>query len=155
MSLKLNVGLSRKIGEANYGSRGASCHVEVELDTATLSQDPTRFQQRVQEVFAACRQAVEEELSQQPTGGNGARHANARPVRHGLNGQAVTGAPPRPATANQVKAIRAIAHQAGIGLASELSQRYGVRSPHALNVGQASQLIDVLKEQLDSQPVAG
>ena len=33
MPLKLNVGVSRKVGLPDYGSVGASCNVEVELDS--------------------------------------------------------------------------------------------------------------------------
>jgi hypothetical protein len=36
MPLKLNVGLSRKIGEENYGSRGASVNLELELDAGCI-----------------------------------------------------------------------------------------------------------------------
>ena len=31
--IKLNCGFSRKVGEANYGSRGASVNLELELAT--------------------------------------------------------------------------------------------------------------------------
>ena len=46
MPLKLNVGLSRKIGEANYGSRGASVNLEMDLD-GNLVGDPTKLRARV------------------------------------------------------------------------------------------------------------
>ena len=46
MPVKLNIGLSRKVGEANYGSRGASVNLEVELDFGIIS-DQQRFQEQV------------------------------------------------------------------------------------------------------------
>ena len=34
MPLRLNVGLSRKLGQPDFGSLGATCQVEVELDSS-------------------------------------------------------------------------------------------------------------------------
>ncbi len=46
MPLKLNVGLSRKVGEPNYSSRGASVNLELELDSAIVGE-PDRLQERI------------------------------------------------------------------------------------------------------------
>jgi len=71
MPLKLSVGLSKKVGQPAYGSLGASCHVEVELDSALVFQDLDGFQQRVRQVYVACNQAVNDELSRQTAAAEG------------------------------------------------------------------------------------
>jgi len=83
MPLKLNVGVSKKMGLPNYSSLGASCHVECELETALLEHDRDRFHEQVQRVYMACRQAVQDELAhhQLPVAGNRQVH-NGR-VGHG------------------------------------------------------------------------
>ena len=47
MPLKLNVGTCKKIGQPHYGSLGASCNVEIELDQSLLFDDLDAFQERV------------------------------------------------------------------------------------------------------------
>jgi hypothetical protein len=36
MPMKLNVGLSRKVGEPNYGANGTSVNLELELDNSPV-----------------------------------------------------------------------------------------------------------------------
>ena len=73
MPLKTNVGVSRKVSDNQYGSRGASVNLEVELDSA-LIQEPQRFLDRIRQVFRLAQQAIDEELNRQQ--GNGtANHA--------------------------------------------------------------------------------
>jgi hypothetical protein len=67
MPMKLNVGFSRKIGEPNYGSRGASIHLEVELDSGVLC-DPDNMRACVHRLYALARQSVNDEL-QRPDDG--------------------------------------------------------------------------------------
>lgn len=62
MPLTLNVGWTKKVGLTDYGSLGASCHVEVELDGGLLQHDLDGFQQQARQAYAACRQAVLDEL---------------------------------------------------------------------------------------------
>jgi hypothetical protein len=60
MPLKLNVGLSRKVGERNYGSRGANVNVEVELDPA-LVKNTGKLQEKIRQLFALVRASLSEE----------------------------------------------------------------------------------------------
>jgi hypothetical protein len=61
--MKLNVGVSRKVGLPDYGSVGASCNVEVELDSSLLKGDVEAFHAQVRDAYGAARQAVQDELA--------------------------------------------------------------------------------------------
>ena len=151
--LKVSVGLSKKVGLPEYGSLGASCHVEVELDSALLQNDLEKFQQHVRRAYVACAQAVNEELTrsnghhpapaQNPpaangNGTNGNGHAASNGNGH-TNGQ-------RHATTAQVKAIYGIARNQRIDVGQLMSQ-YGVNKPEDLDIKIASKVIENLKAQ--------
>jgi hypothetical protein len=160
MPLKLNVGLSKKVGLPDYGSLGASCNVEVELDAHLLVRDPSAFQKQVRQAFEACSQAVQEELARQaPANGQAAGPAPAgnnqthdQPNGH-TNGRAENGrrrndrtrSNGRQATASQVRAIYGIAHGQKLDLTQELKNRFGVDRPDDLSLQDASQFIDDLR----------
>jgi len=136
--LTLNVGLSRKVGEANYGSRGASVNFEVEVES-TLVREPDQLREKVRYLFRLAKDAVEEELSgHADQDGNGHDH-DRNGGRRATNG--------RPATSSQVRAIHAIADRNQIDLAARLQGDFGVARPDDLSIGQASDFIDALKSQ--------
>jgi hypothetical protein len=51
------------VGQPNFGSLGASCHVDLELDSQMLREDPDRLRVKIQEAFAVCKQSVDMELA--------------------------------------------------------------------------------------------
>lgn len=155
MPTKVSIGLSRKAGLPDYGSIGASAQVELELGSDILDGDLNRFRQHVQRAYAACRQAVEDELARErdaPTSrtaaspnGNGHNGSSGNGYRNGSNGngRSTNG---RSATQSQVRAINAIANRNRLDLAPLLQQR-GVQAVADLSIGDASSLIDELKGQ--------
>ncbi len=130
MPLTLNVGLSKKVGEPNYSSRGASVNVQMELESA-LANEPDKFKARVRQLFGMARDAVDEELR---NGHSQAGNSN------GSNGQ--DSGPP--ATASQARALHAIAKKQHVDLEHLLRDRFGISKPEDLLLTQASELIDDL-----------
>jgi hypothetical protein len=155
VALKLNVGVSRKVGLPDYGSIGATCNVEVEVDASLIDPDLEAFHARVRDVYVAAHQAVHDELArlQEPVDApqeapvpSAHRVSNGHP---GGNGQ--PDPPPagrsrqlRPATENQVRAIRSIAARQHADL-DGLLRDHGVSRLEDLSIRQASELIDALK----------
>jgi hypothetical protein len=144
MPLKLNCGLSQKVGEANYGSRGASVNIELELDSGLIAE-PAKLHERIRQLFGHLRSSLAQELN----GGN--RHnSQAKDSREPPSANAQTGnggqqKPYRPATQSQVKAIVAISGRQQLDLESYLQRHYGVQQPKDLDVTTASKVIDSLK----------
>lgn len=147
MPMTLNVGLSRKIGEPGYGSRGASVHVELEADSS-LVNDPAKLKDRIRQLFTLVRSSLDDELANgngnghANGNGNGNGHTEAKPETNG-NGHSTN--QPRPATQSQIKAIHAIAKARSLDLHSIIWQRFSVNRADELSIKQASELIDHIK----------
>jgi hypothetical protein len=136
MPLKLSIAMSRKVGEPNYGSRGATVGLEMELDTRLVDQ-PLELHERIAGLFRLATESVDRELighgaeGSQHTGSNGATTGHEHQVR--------------PATANQIRAIHAIANRQNLDLTAELRSWFGVYRADYLTLEQASVLIDAIK----------
>ena len=150
MPIKLNVGLAQKVGEANFGSRGASLNLEVELDSALIS-DPDRLKDRIRQLFAMVRASLAEELKSstvQPAAPPTPMHP---PATNGkTNGRAHS---VRLATPPQIRKIQSLAEAQKLDLDTLLRERCQVQRPEELSVRKASDLIDLLKTPLHPQTV--
>lgn len=135
--LKLNAGFSRKVGEPNYGSRGASVNVELELEGHLVS-DTDALTERIRKLFQLARHSVDAELAAPGSPATPAANAqqNSNPQRQA-----------RLATASQLRAIRAICQQQDLDPAQQAHQQCGVNDPQELTLREASNLIDHLKSQ--------
>ena len=145
--IKLNAGFSRKVGEPNYGSRGASVNVELELESGLIS-DPDAFMTRIHSLFEIARRSVDEELNNTPVGNGhmGRTHDNQPPPGGRFNPQNLNHRENvRYATTSQVRAIRAIGQRQSIDANRAAADRFGVSTVENLTLQQASSLIDDLK----------
>ena len=166
--LKLHAGVSKKVGLPGFSSASASCTIEAELDSSLLT-DTAGFQIVVQRAYQSCEQAVQDQIARLTNDGqNESSQPNTQPqevieVRTSPAIRGVTVATkcnetpatnravfrdapsPRPATASQVRALRAIAARRKIDLVGLLRDRFGLQTADELGIRQASNLIDELK----------
>ncbi|MGC3967588.1 MAG: hypothetical protein QM775_09525 [Pirellulales bacterium] len=151
--LKLNVGFTKKVGEANYGSRGASVNLELEMDSSLVG-DADRLKERIRHLFGLVKASVDEELAsgagQTSTNGNaaGTPSTGNRQTANKANGRRRDGT--RAATASQVRALHAIADRRKLDLSAVLTERFQIDDPAGLTITEASTLIDELKGESSS-----
>jgi hypothetical protein len=161
--LKLHAGVSKKVGLPGFSSASASCTIEAELDSSLLN-DTAGFQIVVQRAYQSCEQAVQDQIARLTS--DGPEASQPQEVIEVRTSPTITGASvnripaaqfpnqpsPRPATASQVKAIRAIAARRKIDLVGLLRERFGLTTADELGIRQASNLIDELKSDETTTP---
>ena len=161
MPLKLNVGVARKIGQPDYGSLGASCHVEVELDGALLQDDLNEFHRHVRNAYVACRQAVNDELARQesdsagsqsrPAGQSEPRPTSSRANGNHGNGNASNGHLASQKQRNYANQLAGQIPGLGARRMESLSQKMFGKPLADLSSLDASSLIDTLKAIKDGR----
>jgi hypothetical protein len=162
--LKLHAGVSKKVGLPGFSSASASCTIEAELDSSLLN-DTAGFQIVVQRAYQSCEQAVQDQIARLTCDdhSDASQPPEIVEVRTSptITGASVNRIPtaqftnqpsPRPATASQVKAIRAIAARRKIDLVGLLREKFGLTTADELGIRQASNLIDELKSDEGTSP---
>ena len=135
--IRLNVGLSRKIGLANYCSKGGSVNLEVEV----ADLDHTKLRESIHKLFTLAKQSLEDEL------GNDGVDVQDRPVvqvsvkPEGQTLQEAVTANCRLASGKQLSFLQNLARTQRRNLEQECEQAYQAL-PERLTSKQASSLIE-------------
>lgn len=169
MAVKVNLGVSKKVGLPDYGSAGASCNLDLAVSPDLLDGDLEGFHARVRSAYVVAQQAVQEQLQRlqgttpqaRDAGGSADRPAistNGRDMngkRHRVwGGPAQPGnAAPRsrkPATDKQIAKIRALVSQRDDTDLHDLLRDLRVEKLADLDIAAASGLIDTLLETAEA-----
>jgi hypothetical protein len=130
--------VAHKRGLPSFGSIGASCGLELELDAQLLSEAPEQFRARVRDAYDACARAVQDELDR--------RRTPHPPERDSTADDHPRPEPPGPpATPAQIRALHAISRRLDLDLDDLVLKRFQVAHPEALSRAQASRLIGALQ----------
>ena len=145
--IKLHVSACKKITDGNYGSRGGSVGIEVEVDSSLVG-DSAKLQAQIRHLFELARRSLTEEL--QASGEPASVEDSYQ--RDGVsfngngngNGNAVTVTPVRFASEKQLALIQGLLRKSKIPYQPLLGE-CKVGSFNELTVQQASRMIESLK----------
>ena len=138
--LKLNVGLNRKVGEPNFGSRGGSVNMEVELDNS-LMHEPERLRETVSRLFVMVRQSLEQELVAESPAIKTDQSVQVSVKPEGQTLQEVLSSQARLVTGKQLSFLQNLARTQRRDLQKECFQEFET-FPERLTSKQASGLIE-------------
>jgi hypothetical protein len=162
MTIKINVGVNKKVGLPDYGSAGSHCNIEIEADNSILD-DAEQFSRRINNAYELARQSVEEELSHhRPSNATSQSRStgqsNREPERQQDNrsdnrydnssdNKYIASSKQQNFIASLVKAIKGLSWQT---LDRYCGKRFG-KNVSQLSPKQASELIDDLKAAKDGR----
>jgi hypothetical protein len=147
MPMKINLSVARKLGTPNYGSLSASCGVEFEADSGLLHNDIEGFQRHVRNAYAACRDAVLQEL---------ARQQSADVLTNGTsNGQAHVESPALPGPTANAKPQNGTGNGSGHGQVASEKQMTYLRQLARQVEGLGVRRLDTLAQKMYGKPLAG
>ncbi|MEN9672313.1 MAG: hypothetical protein RL553_578 [Planctomycetota bacterium] len=143
--IKLHVSACKKITDGNYGSRGGTVGIEIEVDSSLVG-DSAKLQAHIRHLFELARRSLTEELqaSNEPASIENSHHHDGANLNGNGASNAVSVAPTRFATEKQILCIQGLARKHGIPV-PELLKQAGVRVFNDMSVRQASQMIESLK----------
>ena len=141
--IKLHVSACKKITDGNYGSRGGSVGIEVEVDSSLVG-DSAKLQAQIRHLFELARRSLTEELqaSGEPASVEDSYQRDG--VSFNGNGNAVTVTPVRFASEKQLALIQGLLRKSKIPYQPLLGE-CKVGSFNELTVQQASRMIESLK----------
>ena len=143
--IKLHVSACKKITDGNYGSRGGTVGIEIEVDSSLVG-DSAKLQAHIRHLFELARRSLTEELqaSNEPASIENSHHHDGANLNGNGASNAVSVAPTRFATEKQILCIQGLARKHGIPV-PELLKQAGVRVFNDMSVRQASAMIEGLK----------
>ena len=144
--IKLHVSACKKITDGNYGSRGGTVGIEIEVDSSLVG-DSAKLQAHIRHLFELARRSLTEELqaNNEPACVDETHHHRDSATLNGNGaGNAVTVTPVRYATEKQIICIQGLARKHGVPV-PELLKQAGVRVFNDMSVRQASAMIEGLK----------
>ena len=144
--IKLHVSACKKITDGNYGSRGGSVGIEVEVDSSLVG-DSAKLQAQIRHLFELARRSLTEELqaSGEPASAEELRYQHNDDSFNGNGaGHAVSVVPVRYASEKQLALIQGLLRKSKIPYQPLLGE-CKVGSFNELTVQQASRMIESLK----------
>ena len=141
--IRLNVGLSRKIGQANFCSKGGSVNLEVEV----ADLDHTKLRDAIHKLFTLAKQSLEDELGQDGVDVQDKPVVQVSVKPEGQTLQEAVTANCRLASGKQLSFLQNLARTQRRNLEQECEQAYQAL-PERLTSKQASALIEKWRSSL-------
>lgn len=158
MPISLSIGLSRKVSK-DYNSRGYSVNLDVELPADAIN-DQQSIADSADRLFALCDQLLDRQIAEQKPAsidrGPAPRTSNFR-KSNGTNGRSRGSngnGGGRLLTTAQGRAIESMARKLGEDQNEWARHEYG-QEVSQLDIRQASELIDILKQEIESREKVG